>query len=299
MTNHHRKKKQTAGILFFLTIAIIVGIVFYPRLAKQIPFLKKTVQTPSERISEKKEPTAAVMKVGEELIYQQDFDFEKSQYPPVQGVDINKLLVDKIITDSIILQAAKADGVITLDNSVFNSKNKNYLNRVKLIKQIKKTINEKSDSISGSYVTIWFFNDVAPKIGLEKAKQIALEKITKIHADVKVGKLTMKEAGEVIAKDNSLEDIDPAHASNAYYEFTKKTNEKFSTDPKIDALVSSLKEGEISDVYLAKATPFTLGKETEALYKFIQVDKKISSGKFTGFEDWLSQKKKLYEVIYY
>src|SRR3989344_9557888 len=218
MTNHHKKKKQTAAVLFFLTIAIIAGIVLYPRLAKQVPFLKKTVQAPPERIAEKKDPNTAVMKVGDELIYQEDFDFEKSQYPPVKGVDVNKLLVDKITADSIILQAAKADGVITLDNSVFNSQNKNYLKRVKLIQQAKKTINEKSDSISGSYVAIWFFNDVAPKIGVEKAKQIALEKITKIHADVRSGKLTMKQAGETIAKDKSLEDTDPAYQTNAYRE---------------------------------------------------------------------------------
>lgn len=296
--------------LILLTI-VITGILTYifiyaPRMNNSN--LSPTLRTEqgqtnitSLNLNENHPSDYALAQVGEEKIYQSDLDKETAVYPPLKNFDVMRFLLDKIATDSAILQGAQEDGLIKLDNSVFNSPNKDYYKRIKLVSQIKQDINNQADSIQGSVVSIWFYNMNLGSLTYDQAKALAYTKIKKIHGQVKSGKMTIGEAGRAISSDDSLIQIDKSYKSNAIFNFSaikNEDNEKITFDPKLDAILWGLQEGEISDIYLAKDKPGELyGKEVEAAYFFGQVTKKVQKGK-AGFSEWLNQKQIKYFLKY-
>lgn len=301
---HHKlqKKHATIGSVILVVILIIAAVVLYPNYAqyvKNIPGIKTLLKTPQERVAEKKNGDSPILKVGDEIIYQKDFDFEKSGYPPVKNFDIDKILMDKLTADSVILQGAKVEGLISVDTSVFNSNTKSYQNRIKLIEKAKQAIEDHADSIIGEFVVMWFYNDTPPKMDVEKGKEIVLGKITKLHDDIKSGKITMKQAADAIRNDTSLIDIDRSYKSNAYKEFAANPNKPITIDKNFDALLWKLNVGEVSDVFLGKATPLSLGKKVDAWYGFGTVMKKTTTGKIANFDGWLAAQEKIYAVTYY
>lgn len=252
--------------------------------------------------SEDDKEAKVIAKVGAENIYQKELNFEMKSYPAVKDVDIKKLLFEKIVKDSVALQAAQSEGITKLDESVFNSLQIDYLKRAELIKGIKEKIGSKSDMISGAIVSIWFYNRAPGRYGYDKGKEMALAAITKIHDDVKSGKLTIQQAGQAIRNDPKLGYVDPGYLSNALLEFNKSPKEKIVFDQVFDAKVKKMNTDQVSDVYLAKSNEWKGGLPTEnmidSVYMFAQVTGKTKSD-ISGFDQWIDQKSKSYALIYY
>jgi hypothetical protein len=257
-----------------------------------IPFLNK-----------EKNPTKIIIKVGKENIYQKDLDFEMAYLPSLKNVDKKKLLLEKITKDSIILQAAQAENLIYLDTSVYNSPQKDYMKRINLIKEIKKKIEDKKDSISGSVIAIWFYDNEPAMIGYAKGKAIAHAKITKLHSDVVEKRITMEQAAAKIREDESLAQLDIAYKSNAFLQFRRGPYEKIVFDPDFDNVIKTLQPGQVSDIFLAKTFTRENHRRTntkiDAVYLFAQVTTKTTAANNPGFDDWVTLKAKNYEITYY
>lgn len=236
--------------------------------------------------------------VGEENIYQKNVDILVANATRGIGVDYNKLFTDKLIEESIVLQSARKDKLVTLDNSVFNSENIDLIKRSALVKQIKDAIENKADKIEGSVISIWFYNDVLGSLGLEGGKKFAFDKITPLQNQVKSGIITTKEAADRIRNDASLGQIDENYYHNAIFDFSANKGSKISFDASFDKVLWSLKEGETSDVYLLKDKNVDTGEIVDALYVFGQVTKKTAKDGANGFDAWLNDNKKLYAVRY-
>lgn len=266
----------------------------------QTPPLKQVMQisTQSAHLATFK-PDQAVVKVGEELIYKKDLDMELAYYPKDTPVDMNKILLEKLIQDSIILQAADADKLITLDKTVFNSPNKDYMKRMKLIERAKKTVTDQADGIEGSVIAIWFFNMKPAAIGYEKGKEFALAKITKIHDDVKNKKITTQQAADLIKNDTNLAQVDKSYKSNAILNFKATKNEKITYDSEFNKVIWGTEEGGVSDVFLSKDKDQKTDQMIDAVYHFAIITKRLNTGKIVSFDDWINQKRKAYEIKYY
>lgn len=290
------KQKLPLVLLVLIVIVLIVasGVFYFWKLKPA----SKTQNTPPVALNKQ-----IIAKVGEELIYQKDLDTEMSYYPkvkPVKQAETRKFLLEKIATDSAILQGAKADGFISLDSSVFNAPNKDYLKRIKLVEQAKKAVADQTDGIEGMVVSIWFYNIKPGAVGYTKGKEIAYQKITKLQEDVKSKKMTIQQAAAQIRNDASLVQVDPSYKSNALFAFKAGRNQKISFSPQFNALLWKLQEGDISDVFLAQDREKPSGdKKIDAVYMFGTVTKRISTGKITDFISWLSQKERIYVATYY
>lgn len=247
-------------------------------------------------------PTAVIVKVGQENIYQKDLDSEMQNFPSLKNVDRRKLLLDKMIKDSIILQGARADGIVKLDSSIFNSLQKDYYKRMDLISAIRKKIDMKGDILKGAIVSLWFYNRAPGKVGYDKGREIARDTITKLHDGVVNKRLTIQQAGQAIRNDPNLGNVDAAYLSNALLEFSKKPTEPIVFDGGFDAIIKQLKTNEVSDVYLAKSKQWEAGRPTDkmidAVYMFAQVTEKKKTD-ITSFDDWVSLKAKSYAVTLY
>lgn len=295
-------KNPRAFLILITSLVLIVVLISL----KSIPFLN--VKTPSKSLPKPslgpKAPSPfissnkVIAKVGEELIYQKDLETEILYYPPVKNFDKSYLL-KKIVKDSIILQAAKADGFISLNTTTYNSLTKDYLKRIKLVEEAKKIINNQADGIEGTAVFMWFINGPVGPLGYEKSKEIVYAKILRLHTLVKNKEMTIRQAGEQIKNDTSLAQIDPAYKTNAILDFKALKGERITINEDFDKALWKLQKQEVSDVFVGKARNQGTGKDVEAFYSFGEVTKRITSGKVTSFDNWFAKKEKEYAVKFY
>ncbi len=245
------------------------------------------------------DPAIIIAKVGAENIYQIDLDMEISGYPMQINEDIKKLLLQKVVKDSIILQAANAEKLIDLDESVFNSLQKDYIKRTKLVADARTIYENNQNSISGSVISIWFYNMQPGAVGYDKGKEIAFNKITTLHSNLKSKKITIQQAAQVIIDDKSLAQVDESYDSNAILTFKAEPKDEITFDPVFDSLIRQLAQGQISNIYLAKDKNRDTDKMIDAVYMFAQVNERNTTGKTIDFDMWYGQKEKSYEIVYY
>lgn len=297
--NIKRVKRFLIVSAIILAASIIFTGIFYFLNQKTIPLQLPGITQPT-----KPSPTAqipgSIAKVGEEYLYQTDFNAEMNLYPSTGGTDSKQFILERLITDSIILQGAQSDGIIKLDSPVFNSKNKDYKKRVELTAKVKNDIKNQSDTYKGTIVTIWFLNDHVGPLGYEKAKQIALEKITKLHNDVKSGKITIEQAGEAIKRDSSLAQLDKAYKSNALFSFYSTKDDPPTYDDDFNQALFNLPAKSTSEVFTGKSADLDNNNQlTDAYFTFGQLKEKAGSGKYISIDDWLNKKKGIYSVEIY
>lgn len=281
------------GCFVGLVVAVMIGYIVQTTF-----FGKKTASPAMPTNLDSAQAKDIIAKVGQENIYKSDLDFEMSAYPPQKGVDKEKLLVQKLVKDSIALQAGGKDGLITLDSTIFNSPQKDYTKRVQLLAIMATKLNNSNKTLKGSLVSIWFFNGRAGAIGYEEGKQVALSRITELHNGVKNKTLTMKQAAQSIINDPSYEQLDTSYKSNAILEFAIGSKEQLTMDPIFDAKIRNLKPGQLTEIYLAKSSDPNTKQKRDSLYMFASVAENEGVNK-PNFEDWFKQKESAYEITYY
>lgn len=241
----------------------------------------------------------AIAKVGNEYIFQKDLDVETANYPGPKSAETNKLLMDKLVKDSVILQSAEAEKIASVSADIYNTPSKNYAKRMARIKDIKGLVNSKTDHLKGTIVNVWFNNYEPAKIGLEAGKKLAFERISTLQKRVAGGQITIEEAGNIIRRDPSYGDLDVGYKSNASFAFNEKKGEKITFNPDFDQQLWSLNPGEVTNVYLGKIISGFTQQSEESFYAFGQVSEKVDNGNSLDFEAWLGNNQKNYEITYY
>lgn len=289
-------------IVFVVLLIVLSGISYYlynqKNSALKSQLDKLAPENSTSPITVSAEDNKAIGQVGQEIIYQSDLDTELAFQPPSEDLNMKKRVLDKIATDSAILQGARETALITLDDTVFNSPTKDYTKRVKLVKEAREKIENEADSFAGTIVTIWFLNGKAGALGYEKSKQIAFEKISKLQADVKSGSITIQQAAESIKNDSELAQIDVAYKTNASLDFKVKKDENITSDLKFNEAIFKSTEGETTDIFTG-SSPATTGQLVETRFHFAKLTKRTVNDKFNSFENWLESKRKAYAITYY
>lgn len=296
-------QKQIIFIIGGLVILTVLIIVLAVLLSKKEAWLGTKDET--GRTENSFSPVAitppenAIAKVGEEFIYQTDLDIELANYPGPKGEATKKTLLDKLVNDSIILQAAQKANLVKLDPEVYNADNKNYGKRINDIKNIQTKMDSEVDQISGKMVSLWFYNYKPAKIGLEKGKEEAFRRISALHARVVNKEITMNEAANIIKSDPSYGDLDFGYENNAISTFSSNKGKRIAIDQGFDPVLWKTNPGEITEVYLGKNTNEFTNELVESFYVFGQVDKKIDNGNSQTYAQWLEAQKGNYEVTYF
>lgn len=289
------KRFPLKPIIIILVAVLLLGSGFY--LFNR--FNSGTTQNTTPKTSDEEPPQPGVIaKVGEELIYQQDLDLELAVYPPLLPLEERKtLLINKIASDSAILQAAKKEGLVSIDSTIYNSKDKDYLKRVKTVEQVKTKIEGEAGKTEGVIVSVWFYNFGQPgPVGYDKGKALAMQKINQLHSDVKSGKITIEQAAETIRSDSQMAQIDPySYKQNARQSFNTSSDSLISFNNDFQKQILSLSKGGTSDVFLSTEPGF----DKPGFYQFGQVTEKVNNNKFLSFESWFSNIKKDYEITLY
>lgn len=277
---------------------IIVTICVLAILAISLTLIPKFSKSNITNTESSKNPDAIILKVGQENIYQKDFDYELKQLPKTeQKTDIASLAINqKLVNDSISIQQAVLDKFITVDNSVYNSNTKNYTSRIQTVNLIQKIVNSKADRLEGSVITIWFNNSIVPKMGILKAKDLTKSKIDNIQSAVKNKTLTVQEAVDKVKKDTSLQEIDAAYQPNSSLSFNAVYGDKITIDKDYDTSLWTLKQGEVGDVIALKSTYKNPTSTEEILYAFAIISKRTTTGQKNDYDSWLKENSTKYEI---
>lgn len=287
-------KLLIAAIL--IVIAVVISIVALT-LRKSSEDTGKTTLTEPTAMNKKSEISSKdeIGKAGEEILYSEDLDYELSLYPASPSAAIRGSLINKMFKDSIILQSAEKDGLIKLDDKVFNARNKNYRLRLRLIDLAKQEIEKKVNLLEGKAVVIWFQNGTPGEAGYEKGRQIAFQKLTNLHQQVEQKKITIDQAITAVKEDESLIEVDTSYIGNAEIVFKAEADSSITIDPELDAKIKELGEGELSNVMEGKdLVPGQNGKR-ESFFLFAQVNKK-GKGSIASFDSWYAENLKNYET---
>jgi hypothetical protein len=296
--------------VILLLVAVVVFIVLIAVFLRSSQSLSKAPNQNQANPVKAVGPDKIIAKVGREYIYQKDLDYELSKYPDIPGVDVNKVLMKKLVDNSITLQSTSEDEKNLFiqkltdksnpNTTIFNSPQKDYVKRLQVIEQIRAQYVKQPANIQGAVVSIWFFNTEPAAIGYDQGKALAFSKITSLHDGVKSGKISMQQAGDMIKNDSTLAGVDRAYKENAYLAFNINSNESIMFDPNFDALIKGLKQGQVTDVYLAKDMNQSTGQKIDAVYLFGQVSSVSNVNTHSvNFEDWVAAQAKNYEVTYY
>lgn len=292
------KRFPLKPILIILVIVLLLGSGFYIFNRFNSNSANQNNNQPQITQSDDNPPAPGVIaKVGEELIYQKDLDLELAISPPIgTPEERKKRLLDKIATDSALLQGAKAEGLITnLDADIYNSPNKDYLKRLKTIENVREKASQQVSRLEGYMVSLWFMNDgkIGP-LGYNRAKELAFEKISALQQEVKQGKITAEQAADRIRNDPSNRELDELYKSNAGAKFNFNIKDGYYKKELFDPLFK-LNNGDTSDVLLLTE----VGQDRPGYYTFATITDKVSNGKFSSFEEWLDSVKKKYEITLY
>lgn len=241
-----------------------------------------------------------LLRVGNETIYYRDLTIELASYPDASDENAKELLTQKLITDSIILQGGKDDGILELEPDFFNSPEKNYERRIEEVSKVKDSFQTNSVQSKGYVVAVWFRNNgyVGPR-GLNGSKELARKKLTALHTEVAEGRMSIQKAGEILKNDTSLKELDIAYKNNAIFPFTiyNKDSQHITLNKNLDTELMQLPEGGVSSLYLGTTNDKEVSEPYEALYMFGQITEKGSGSKpYISFDDWLKQKREIYKV---
>ena len=245
-------------------------------------------------------PVDQIAVVGEEVLYVRDLEAESSLQQQNGGTENRELLIEKLVNDSVILQAGKEEGIIQLTDEFYNQPDKDYAKRTEAVEEVKRRVSQRGDHIQGAVVSIRFrSNDYTGPQGLEKSKQIALEKISGMHRRIVDGELTIDQAGAFIIEDESLYEIDPLWRSRALFHFDALPGKMITFNPDFDALLWELPTGGLTDVYLARDPDSDAANQLESLYYLGQVTSRTQSDSESNFEAWAINKRESIEVTVY
>ena len=294
-----RTIKKISSLKKFFPLVLIL-LVFLPLIF----VIGKRFQSSKKRTEEDKFPLKKVIAIaGRETLYGQDLNYELSIYfPEVYKSDepvpeeIKKKALDQIIEDSLLLQSAADEGIIDLNETVFNNLNKEYRARNILINSIDEKVEQKLINwVKGELISIWFKNIYEPKMGLEAARQISRAKMEGIYSRLKSGNLiSLEQAAEEIKNDPALALIDPSYQGNAYIAFEIEQGEEFFIDPKIQEAAFKLPVNQLSEILVGQdQSPG--GEFYDCNFIVMKVNEREMKG-FESFEDWFNQKKGNYEV---
>jgi len=290
-----------ALIIIIPILSVIIFIIINPNSNKAsqtvLKYIAPTFVLPTTTPTS---PGKVVAQIGEESIFEEDFNYELLFLISLQKdkeVELKKYIFDKIIEDSIILQENKKKVELTKD--IYNWPVKDYTKRVDTVKKLKNQIeadlNKNITAKEGYIVSIWYLNMENSPLGYEKSKEIAFNKISSLYTSVKSGQLTIQQAGESVKNDSSLAEIDPAYIVNAISHF-RITSAKDICAGCVARMVPdlwSLDLNELTKIYPVKESA------VEEYYAFGQVTKVTSGGNNLTYKQWLDKKKSEYKIQIY
>lgn len=252
---------------------------------------------------------APILSVADETLYGRDLNYYLFFHAYNSYISAGALtdadvdpIIDKMISDSIVLQKAAELALITLSDDVFNNLNKNFTQRNTMITNNKdRVMEEYVEIVEGEAIFIWYRNSVVP-VDVETGREVAERKINELYELLNSGEITMVEAADRISNDQEiLQQADPNAADNAYYAFRTEKNMIIPAfdDPDLESQLWALGEGQMSNVLVGKVNATKESLEAQGFdvaddfdenrdmyFTIIKVNKRSAGSKYESTDEF-------------
>ena len=181
-----------------------------------------------------------------------------------------------------VLNQVNSDAILQNEGArkgLYDSKDNSKIDPLKVTRARNYFDSKGKEYLSGEVITVWFYDENIPSMELEPAKKITYDFMSEVRAKVLSNELTMKGAGDLIASNFKLAEIDPAYQANAYLRFTYISPEQsVFHDDYIDKKMRDLKSGEMSEIMIGH--DFKADAKYEAYYAILKINEKTSQSEF-------------------
>lgn len=234
-------KMRIFSLIGFCTVAIIVFILFgfYWYRYKHFPWQKESPKADTSLEDEdgskltiddldaqlegilNATQVEKIARVGNEYLFITDLDYYAYMTTGTYEPEDREVAIEQLIDESLFLQAGEKEGWITLGTEVFNNPFKDFEKRSELLFTVEENFDrDKRGQIILESVMVFFHNveygELAQGEGVEAAKSFARGKIENAYNLVKNQGISMSEAGDILANDESLAQLDSEYQQNAY-----------------------------------------------------------------------------------
>lgn len=257
--------------------------------------------------------TAPVAKVGSETLYFQDVfeiakrekfsalsEIELEKYQNIESLqnDNNRklnlinLYLSKASDESMLLQEGGNKKIINLSGKVFNSNEKDYLERRNLAYKVASEISSRELERFNLQIVAIYFNK-------EEDESVAKSLIDAYYKEIASGVSSFKDVGERLKKDKKVLNLSERNQSSYRQLFNLPRDQKLVADEEVNSLIYKSKVGELSSVTLLNPNlrnykTYELGK-TKVGYTFYVVDDHIE-GEDMNYSQWLESLRAKYKV---
>ena len=291
------ERKKLLLLITIVLLAVFSSYLVFIKGKKES--LTKKGSLPSPTLTPPSLEKQLTMRIGNDSFSQEDLEYLASIYQPNKNlseltVDEKEYLEDLALERSLVIQEAQKREVVSVDETLF-APNKDWNDYNRTYEEAKQAIIAQEEQITVAGIFIYFYNQFPPEMGVERAKELARKKMEELRERLIKGEISLKQAGEIIANDTSLAEIDPIYDANAYSEFNKRNKTRQivgGITSQDNNLLWSLDVGDYSPIILG----FESGNEVapnEAYWAIFQVTSKTGSGK--PYLEWLKEAKKEYE----
>lgn len=295
-------KTLGVGIILLITIPSLTFCVFYWYKFGRLPWQKEVGESEEVADSTLEEidaqlqsiPDATevekIARVGEEYLFITDLDYYAYLTTGAYEVEDRDAAIEELIDESVLLQAGEGEGWIELTSEVLNNPFKDFEKRSSLIVDVEEKFEYyKKEQTIIEQVAVFIWNvelgELAKSQGLDAAKSFAKEKIDNVYTLVAEEGKTMEEAGEILANDASLAQLDESYQGNAYGEALLSDEDDLGPeDSDFGVFVRNAQEGEISPIYLETAKDAS-GEEFDVRYVFYNL--KTRQTGFQVISEWI------------
>jgi len=291
------ERKKLLLLITIVLLAVFSLYFVFIKAKKESPPKKSSLSSPT--LTPPSLEKQLTMRIGNDSFSQEDLEYLASIYQPNKNlseltVDEKEYLEDLALERSLVIQEAQKREVVSVDETLF-APNKDWNDYNRTYEEAKQAIIAQEEQITVAGIFIYFYNQFPPEMGVERAKELARKKMEELRERLIKGEISLKQAGEIIANDTSLAEIDPIYDANAYSEFNKRNKTRQivgGITSQDNNLLWSLDVGDYSPIILG----FESGNEVapnEAYWAIFQVTSKTGSGK--PYLEWLKEAKKEYE----
>jgi hypothetical protein len=219
-----------------------------------------------------------IARVGDEYLFTTDLaDYAVSEGSSVAEID-SDTAIDELINESVLLQAGENEGWIELSSEVFHNPFKDYSKREELLLTVEERFEQdKKELIVIESVCIFIHNQEYGELA---------QKIENVYYKVKNEGVDMKTAGEILANDESLAQLDSEYVQNAYSEDYLSWNfvEGLGVEDEMYLFLQNANVGDVSEIILEKL-PGGPNKGLEIRYVFHKLETKVDG--FKSIVEWI------------
>jgi len=308
----HKKSKLILQIVLvvFLVLVIVGGIYWYNK--------SREISTEYDvDVLDKTGEDAVIAVVGEEFLYYADFElYAFVTLKDLETIDIDASM-DEIMNQSVALQAASQEGWLQLEDTFYNSEEKDYqLRGSKFIavegdfeqnknfiqpKFVEATqLEEEEGVVSFKALTVWFNNGGLDEYGLENgaeaAQSLALEKMEGAQSMLDQGK-SFEEVRDSLLNDPEVFSLNAVADVNTLDDYTmavtnirnKAEHADWPTLVGLYDFVQNADQGDISDIILENDVESGDVGAVPAYYAIYQLQHEIRDP--LSYDEWVQSYK--------